>query len=116
MQKIGGISTPAAMDWLAVGTSAQAESDADTTLIAEVTTDGLARFQDASPTASTTTETDDTLEISHDFSVTGSQTVREVAVLNAASAGTMIGRSVLGVEVVFNNGDTCEGLYMLVFA
>lgn len=116
VQKVGGITAPAAMDWLAVGTSATAENDTDTTLVAEITTSGLARAQDASPTASTTTVTDDTLEISYDWSVTGSQGINEIGLLNAASTGTLIGRTVLGAQVDVVNLDTAQGLYKVIYA
>jgi len=116
VQLVGGISAPASMDYLAVGTSAQAEADGDTTLIAEIVDSGLARAQDASPTASTTTETDDTLEINYSWSVSGTKAIEEIGVLNAGAAGTLIGRSTLAATVNVADGDTCNGLYKIIFA
>ena len=116
VQLVGGISAPASMDYLAVGTSSQAEADSDTALIAEITDSGLARAQDASPSSSTTTETDDTLEINYSWSVTGSKGINEIGLLNAGAAGTLIGRTVLGAQVDVVNLDTANGLYKVIFA
>lgn len=114
--KVGGVTSPAAMDYLAVGTSTQVEADTDTALIAEIVDSGLERAQDASPTVSTTTVTDDTLEINYSWSVTGTKAIEEIGVLNAAAAGTLIGRSTLAATVNVANGDTCNGLYKIIFA
>jgi hypothetical protein len=116
VQLVGGISAPAAMDYLAVGTSAQAESDADTALIAEIVDSGLVRAQDATPSASQTTEPGDTLEINYSWSVTGTKVIAEIGLLNASSTGTLIGRTVLAATVPVANLDVANGLYKVVYA
>ena len=112
----GGVTSPNPMDYLAVGSSSQAENDTDTALITEISTSGLARAQDATPTQSTTTVTDDTLEVNYSWSVTGTESINEIGLLNAAAAGTLIGRTVLGAQVDVADGDTCNGLYKVIFA
>jgi hypothetical protein len=116
VQKVGGISTPNPMDYLEVGGSSQAENDTDTALITPISTSGFGRDQDLSPTASQTTVAGDTLEINYSWAVTGSESINEIGLFNAAAAGTMIGRTVLGAQVDVNNGDTANGLFKVIYA
>ena len=116
VQIVGGISAPASMDWLGVGTSSQAENDADTQLIAEIVDSGLVRAQDLTPSATDNPETGDTLDINYDWDVTGSKGINEIGLLNASSSGTLIGRTVLGAQVDVVNLDTAQGLYRVTFA
>ncbi len=79
--------------YLAVGTGSTAAAPAQTTLVAEVTDTGLAR---ASATVSrvTTTVTNDTLQLLHEWTATGVKILREIGAFNAASAGGMLARKV----------------------
>lgn len=114
--KVSGTTTPPAMDWVAVGTSNQAANDTDTALIGEITNSGLARAQDASPSVSSTTVDSDTMEINYSWTVTGSKTIQEIGCFNSTSGGSMIGRSVVAPSVGVASGDTCNGLYKVIFA
>jgi len=102
--RINGDGAETAFTYLAVGTGATAAAATDTTLETEVTDTGLAR---ASATASrtTTTETDDTATLVYTWTATGEKVLREVGLLNAASAGTLLARSVFAA-VTTANGDT----------
>ncbi len=111
---VGNVSSPTAFTYLAVGTSTTAESAAQTALIAEVSTSGLAR---ASATMSrvTTTTTNDTLRFVKSWSVSGTVTVEEIGIFNASSSGTMLGRKLTTSKAVVN-GDTLTATYDVIFA
>jgi hypothetical protein len=102
--RINGSGTPAAATYIAVGTGTTAASAADTALQTESSTSGLTR---ANGTVSlvTTTQTNDTAQITHDFTVTGSVAVTESGVLNASSSGTLLCHQVFSAINV-TNGDT----------
>ncbi len=110
----GGVGTEAVFDWIAVGTSSAAESPTHTALTAEITDTGLERAQET-PTRETTNQTNDTLQISHTWSATGTKIVEEVGVFNAASAGDMFGRKLTTTKTV-NNGEQLIGTYQYIFA
>ena len=89
-QLIGGVGAVASFDYLALGTSDTAFAVGQTALVAEITTDGLERAQDATPT-----EAAAVLSIDYTWTATGSQTLKEVGLLNAAADGTLLARTVL---------------------
>lgn len=109
-----GDSAAVPFTFLAVGTSSTAASATDTTLVAEITTNGLER---AAGTVSrvTTTTTNDTFQITKTWTATGTVAVEEVGVFNAASAGTMGNRALTGTKTV-NSGETLTGTYQVKFA
>ena len=88
---VGNVSSPVPFTYLAVGTGSTAESAAHTALVAETTTDGLARAA-ATVSRVTTTVTNDTLQLYKDWTATGVVILREIGAFNAASAGIMLGR------------------------
>lgn len=100
--------------YLALGTSATAVAATDTTLTAEITDSGLER---AAGTVSrvTTTTTNDTYQITKTWTATGSKTVEEVGVFNAASAGTMLSHALTTSKTV-SSGETITGTYSLRFS
>lgn len=110
----GNVSTPTAFTYLANGSDATAASASQSALISENTTNGSAR---ASATMSrvTTTVTNDTLQLVKSWSLTGSVTVQEVGVFNAASSGIMLARQVTSSKS-FGNGDTYQVTYQIIFA
>lgn len=111
---VGNTGSISAFTHLAVGTSSTAFAAAQTALIGEITTNGLAR---ASATVSrvTTTQTNDTLQLVKTFTITGSSTVEEVGAFNAASSGIMLGRALSGtIDVV--NGDELTVTYKFKYA
>ena len=100
--------------FLAVGTSSTAPAVGNTTLVAETTTNGLARVA-GTVSRITTAVTNDTYKITTTWTASGSVTVEEVGVFNAASAGTMLSRALTGTKAVVN-GETLAGTYSLRFA
>lgn len=102
--RVNGADSEAAFTYIAVGTGTTAANVANTTLETETAASGLSR---AAGTCSrvTTTQTNDTAQITKTFSVTGSVAVTESGVLNAASVGTLLCRQVFSaINVV--NGDS----------
>lgn len=96
--------SPAAFTYIAVGTGTNAASTADTALQTETSTSGLGR---ANGTISliTTSQTNDTAQVTNTFSVSGTVAVTESGVLNAASVGTLLCRQVFtAINVI--NGDS----------
>ena len=91
--RVGAVAAGAAVTYLALGTGSTAASPTDTALVAEVTDTGLARAA-ATVTRVTTTVTDDTLQLLHEWTATGVKILREIGAFNAASAGTMLARKV----------------------
>lgn len=99
-KKINGASPGAVFNYIALGTSAQAENPADVSLAAENTLYGAARkianvasFSPGGITWNTT------------FQFTGPVTVREIGIFNAPSGGTILYRWVLAANRVYNDGD-----------
>lgn len=87
------ISTPTAMSHMAIGTGTTAASAAQTALVAEV-----GRVALTSSTNITTTVTNDTVQYVASFPAgTGTGAITEAGIFNAASAGTMLNRTVFSV-------------------
>jgi len=100
--------------YLAVGTSNTAVAATDTALGAEITDTGLERAE-GTVSRITTTVTNDTYKVTYTWTATGSKTVEEVGVFNAASAGTMLSHALTTSKAVAN-GETLTGQYTLKFA
>ena len=100
--------------YIAVGTSSTAVAINQTALVAEITDSGLAR---AAGTVSriTTTGTNDTYKITYTWTASGSKTIEEVGVFNAASSGTMLSRALTTSKAVVS-GETLTGTYTLKVA
>lgn len=100
--------------YLAVGTSSTAVAINQTALVAEIVDSGLER---AAGTVSriTTTGTNDTYKITYTWTASGSKTIEEVGVFNAASAGTMLSRALTTSKAVVS-GETLQGVYTLKIA
>lgn len=111
---VGGVSTPVAFTYIAVGTGVTAAAAADTTLGTETAASGLSRAA-ATNTRVTTTVTNDTAQFLKSFSVTGTVAVTESGVLNAASAGTLLCRQVFAAINVAN-GDTLQITWKVAIA
>lgn len=100
--------------YLAVGTSSTSPSASDTALAAEIVDTGLAR---AAGTVSrvTTSVTNDTYQVTYTWTATGSKTVQEVGVFNAASVGVILGHALTGAKTVANT-DVLLGTYQVQFS
>jgi hypothetical protein len=111
---VGNTGSVSPFTYLAVGTSSTAFSASQTALLGEISTSGLAR---ASATVSrvTTTQTNDTLQLTKTFVLSGSATVEEVGAFNASSSGVMLGRALTGT-VTLVSGDEFIATYKFKFA
>jgi len=109
---LGNTGTVTAFTYLAVGTSSTAESAAHTALQAEITDTGLARAA-ATVARSTTTVTNDTLELNKTWTATGAKTVEEIGMFNDASTGVMLGRK-LTTSKSISNGETLAATYKII--
>ena len=90
----GGVSTPLKMAWVMTGSGNTAFANADTTLETEITDSGLERVA-VTATRVTTNVANDTVQFVKTFTVTGTNTIKEVGIINAASTGDLGGRTVL---------------------
>jgi len=107
--RLNGSGAEAAFTYLEVGIGTTAAAAGDTTLESIITDSGLARAA-ATCTRVQTTVVNDTAQLDKTWSVTGTKAVTECGILNAASAGTLLGRQVfVAVNVV--SGDSLEIIY-----
>ncbi len=90
-----------AFGYLALGTSSAAVSASHTALQGELSTLGLSRAA-ATISRTTTSQTNDTGSLTHTWNVTGSTTINEIGILNAASTGVMLSRALTGAIPVQN--------------
>ena len=95
-----------AFDYIAVGTGTTAATAADTALGAEITDNGLDRSV-STGTQITDAQANDTAQLVHSFSVTGTDAVTESGVFVASSSGTMICRQTFSAINVAD-GDTLQ--------
>lgn len=111
---LAGDASATPFTYLELGTSSTAVAAGQTALQAAITTNG---FERAAATVSrvTTTVTNDTLQLVKVFTATGSHTVEEVGVFNAASTGTMLSRALTGTKS-FISGETFTVTYKVAFA
>jgi len=112
-QRLGGITADPATH-LGIGAGTTAASVTDTILESEFTTDGLERAA-ATITNETTTITNDSVLFDATWYPTGSGTVTEVGIFNAATAGVMVGRRVFTGRYV-ENGDNIRIKYKIILA
>lgn len=111
----GATGSQTAFTYLALGTDATASAASQTALIAEITDTGLARAA-ATVSRVTTTQTNDTLQLVYTWTASGSKTIAEVGVFNAASTGVMAGRIVLSPTVALVNTNTFVVTYKIKFS
>jgi len=111
----GNVGSKTAFTYLELGTSDTAFSASQTALQAAITDSGLARAS-ATVSQQTTTQTNDTLRLTHQWTATGSKTIKEAGVFNGASGGTMLARTVLGTARSLSSGDTYTFTYDIAFA
>lgn len=111
---LAGDASATPFTYLAVGTSTTAAAASQTALQAEITDTGLARAT-ATVSRTTTTVTNDTLQLTYTWTASGSKTVEEVGVLNAASTGTMLSRALTG-SIALVNGSQLTITYKLKFS
>ena len=100
-----GTGSPAAFTYIAVGIGT-APGSTDTALASEVTTDGLGRITAETISTIQTTLANDTANWVHVFTATGSKTITEAAIFNAASDGDMLIVGAVSPSAAMVNGDT----------
>lgn len=110
----GNTGSQVAFTFLAVGTNNTAASASQTALVAEITDSGLARSA-ATVSRSTTTQTNDTLQLDKTWTATGAKTVEEIGVFNDATTGVMLGRKVTGTKTLAI-GEDLVATYKIIFA
>ena len=108
----GNVGSVTAFTFAATGSGTTAFAKSQTALVTEIVANGLERAA-ATVTRSTTTDTNDTLQFDKTFSVTGTQSVEEVGIFNAASAGIMLARKLTGT-LSFLNGHSFALTYKIV--
>jgi hypothetical protein len=114
LASLAGDASAVPFTYLALGTSSTAPAAGQTALVAEITDTGLARAA-ATVSRVTTTVTNDTLQLVYTWTASGSNTVKEVGVFNAASSGTMLSRALTTTRNFVNN-DTFIVTYKVAFA
>lgn len=94
-------------DYMALGTDGTAESNSDSALISEITSNGGSRAQ-GTTTRETDTQTNDTAVVSHTWSFTGSLSVNEAGLFDSNSGGTMLLRHVFASTKNVDSGDEMD--------
>jgi len=111
---VGNVGSKTAFRYMAVGTDNTTPAASQTELVSEITDSGLARAA-VTPTQETDAQTDDTLELDHTWTATGSKTVEEVGVFNASSDGTMLCRALTGSKSL-TSGQGLNVVYQITFS
>ena len=113
-----GDDSPAPMTHIAVGSGDTAfNATDDTTLETEITDSGLDRLGNAAAvTRETTNTTNDTVQLVTTFTVTGTNTIKEVGILTASSSGVLGGRTVLTTPKDVVNGSSYTCTYKTIFS
>lgn len=113
---LGNVSSPVPFTYLANGSSSTAANATQTTLVAENTNTYGAGRAAATVTRQMTTVANDTLQLVHQWTITGAVTVNEVGIFNDATTGTMLCRQVTSSTKNLVNGDTFTVTYKIIVA
>lgn len=111
---VGNTGSQVAFTYLAIGSDNTAASASQTALVSEITTNGWARAA-ATVSRVTTTQTNDTLQLLKQWSISGALTVEEAGVFNDATTWVMLARQLTGTKVL-GNGDTYQITYKIIFS
>lgn len=106
---VGDVDSISPFSYIAVGTSNTAFGASQTALQAEITDTGLAR-KSATVIRVTDIVTNDTLQFTASWNVTGSKTIEEAGIFNDASAGIMLCRVLTDTKTVED-----EDVFTLVY-
>lgn len=104
--------SPTAFSYIELGSGTTAFAATQTTLVTAITDSGLARAL-ATLSTVTTTVADDTSNLTYTWTASGSKTIAESGVFNAATAGVMFCRQVLGTARSVGTGDTFVGTWKI---
>jgi len=109
---LAGDASAVPFTYLAVGTSAAANTDVtQTALTDEITDTGLERTT-ATVSRVTTTVANDTLQLTYTWTASGTKTVNEIGIFNASSGVTMLCRGLTGA-IALANTNTLIGTYQV---
>jgi hypothetical protein len=111
---LAGDATAVPFTYVAVGTSATAVAAGQTALQSETVTNGLERAA-GTVSRTTTTVTNDTLQITKTFTASGTVAVEEAGIFNASSSGTMLSRALTTTKTIVI-GEQLTVTYTLAFA
>ena len=102
-------------NYMALSSTAIAPATGDTTLSGELATNGMARYGPITPTltAPTSVGGTGTIVFTHTWTASAPTTVNSIALLNAASAGTMYSEVALGSPATLNANDSLSVTYTL---
>ncbi len=109
-----GDATAVPFTYMELGTSNTAVAVTQTALQAAITTSGLARAA-ATISRIQTNVANDTYKAVYTWTASGSQTVEEIGIFNAASTGTILSRALTGSKSLVS-GDQLMATYTLVNA
>jgi len=112
---IGATGSEVAFTYLELGTGTTAFAASQTALVTAITDSGLARAA-ATVSQETTTQTDDTLQLTKQWTASGSKTVAEAGIFNGSSGGTMLARTKLTSARALTSGDTYTYVYQIILA
>ena len=112
---IGATGSETAFTYLELGTGTTAFAATQTALVTAITDSGLARAA-ATVSQETTTATDDTLQLTKQWTASGSKTVAETGIFNGSSGGTMLARTKLTSARALTSGDTYTYTYQIILA
>lgn len=104
------VDTTAEFTYLELGDDATTFAVGQTALISAITGNGLARA------AATRTSSVGVGTLEKTWTASGSETLREIGVFNAASAGDMLARTVLPTARAMTSGATYKGTYNITLA
>ena len=104
-----------AFTYLELGTGTTAFAATQTALVTPITDSGLARAA-ATVSQETTTATDDTSQLTKQWTASGSKTVAETGIFNGSSGGTMLARTKLTTARALTSGDTYTYTYQIIHA
>lgn len=111
---LAGDASAVPFTYLELGTSTTAVAASQTALQAAITDSGLARAA-ATVSRTTTNVTNDTLTLTYMWTASGTKTIEEIGIFNAASTGTMLGRA-LTTSKPLVSGETITATYNVIFA
>lgn len=114
LASLAGDASAVPFTYLAVGTSSTAFGASQTALQAEITDSGFARAA-GTVTRTTTSVTNDTLQVTKTWTATGAKTIEEIGLFNDSSAGTMLGRALTGTKTMATD-ETLAATYKVAFA
>lgn len=111
---LAGDASATPFTYIALGSGTTTAAASQTALVTELTTNGLARAV-ATISRVTTTVTNDTYKAVYTWTASGSSTIEEIGVFNAASSGTMLSRALTGTKSIVN-GEQITATYTLAIS